>query len=107
MTHETRKRNVDHVFDESLHLLLSDGWPTREIDELIAERLYTKWLKETQSAWETSAYRDRTPLREALEQTFTEHYGEEGGAARLVVFALLLECRSRREGQARRGRAEA
>lgn len=107
MTHEDIKRRADRVFEEALQFLLSDGWPSHDVDELIADRLYATWLKETQSVWESSAYRDRTALQQALEQTFTEHYGEDGGAARLVVFALLLECRSRREGQVRRGRPEA
>jgi hypothetical protein len=107
MTRKDDKRMADRLFEDALQFLLSDGWASHDIDELIADRLYATWLKDTQAMWESSAYRDRAPLQQALEQTFTEHYGEDGGAARLVVFALLLECRSRREGQVRRGRHEA
>jgi hypothetical protein len=54
-----------------------------------------------------SGYRDRDLLRAAIEETFIQHYGEEGGMARFILFSGLLEIRGRREGQNRRGAPKA
>jgi len=105
MAYDLEKMN--RIWKEAIAHIAKDGWPTRDIDEAIADRIYSLWLRETEEIWKLSGHRDRDPLRYALEETFEQHYGEEDGAARIVIFTLLLECRARREGQVRRGRPEA
>jgi hypothetical protein len=105
MKHDMEK--IDRIWKEAIEYVTKDRWPTREVDEAIADRIYSRWVRETSEAWTKCGYRDREPLRNALEETFNQHYGEEGGSARLVIFSLLLECRARREGHVRQGRPEA
>src|SRR5262249_6015744 len=105
MKHDMEK--IDRIWNEALEYIAKDGWPTREVDESIADRLYSRWLRDTNEAWQLSGYRDRDPLRDALEETFKQHYGEEGGSARTVIFSLLLECRARREGHVRQRHPDA
>jgi hypothetical protein len=45
--------------------------------------------------------------RYVLKETFIQHYGEDGGMARFILFTGLLEIRGRREGQICAGRPEA
>jgi len=92
------KKLIDRIWKRAIEYITKDGWPTRKIDEAIADRIYLRWLRETQETWSMSGQRDRDLLRDALEETFSQHYGEEGGEARLIIFSLLLECRMRREG---------
>ena len=92
------KKMIDRIWKEAIEYITKDGWPTRKIDEAIANRIYSRWLRETQEIWNRSGRRDRDSLRDALEETFRQHYGEEGGQARLIIFSLLLECKARREG---------
>ena len=101
------KEKIDRIWNEAIEYLTTDGWSTHDIDKAIADRIYSRWIHETDAIWCKSGYRDREPLHDALEETFKQHYGEEAGSARMVVFSLLLECRARREGQVRRGRPEA
>ena len=101
------KGKIDRIWKEAIEYLRKDGWSTHDIDEAIADRIYSRWIRETDEIWRKSGYRDREPLYEALEETFKQHYGDEGGSARMVIFSLLLESRGRREGHVRRGRPEA
>jgi hypothetical protein len=98
---------IDRLWSEAVTYITKDGWPTHVVDEEIATRLYQCWIQDTEEHWRLSGYRDRDLLRQALEETFIQHYGEEAGTARVIVFALLLECRARHEGQVRTGRPEA
>jgi len=107
MGHKEDAAVADRVLHEAVDYLMQDGWPTKDIDEQIADRLYRRWVKETEEAWAQSGYRDRDTLRDALEQTFAEHYGEHGAQARLIMFSLVLECRARREGTVHQGRPTA
>lgn len=77
------------------------------MDSQIADRLYRQWLRDTDAMWVKSGYRDRDLLCDAIEETFIQHYGEEGGMARFILFSGLLEIRGRREGQICAGRHEA
>jgi len=107
MGHKEDAAVADRVLHEAVEYLMQDGWPTKDIDEQIADRLYRRWVKETEEAWAQSGYRDRDTLRDALEKTFAEHYGEDGAQARLIIFSLVLECRARREGTVHQGRPAA
>ena len=98
---------IDRLWSEAVTYITKDGWPTHVVDEEIATRLYQLWIRDTEEHWRLAGYRDRDLLRQALEETFIQHYGEEAGTSRVIVFALLLECRARREGQVRTGRPEA
>ena len=102
MTKDEWREQADRTFNTALEYLAKEGWPTREFDEQAADRMYAAWLTDTQSMWKTSGYRDRDPLREALETYFTQRYGNDGSLARVVVYALLLETRARREGHTQR-----
>lgn len=102
MTKDELREQADRTFNMALEYLVEEGWPTRAFDEQAADRIYAAWLTDTQSIWETSGYRYRDPLREALESYFTQRYGNDDGLARVVVYALLLETRARREGHTHR-----
>ena len=105
MKHDMEK--IDRIWKEAIRCITQDGWPTHEVDDAIADRIYSRWIRETDEIWMKSGIRDRELLRDALEETFVQNYGEEGGSARLVIYSLLLECRARREGHVRQGRPEA
>jgi len=96
---ESKRRSGGEIFDEAVAYLTADGWPTHDIDEVIADRVYNAWLRDTDAIWNTTARRPRELLWEALEEVFNQHYGDEEGQARSIVFSLLLEARARREGQ--------
>lgn len=98
--------SADHLWRQALDYMSTEGWKTLEVDDAIADRIYARWIRETNDIWLLSGFRDRTPLHEALEETFTQHYGDTGGKARLLIHALLLELRARRAGLAPPGRHE-
>lgn len=102
MSSDEELKNVDRILREATTHVMADGWPSRDVDDHIADRLYERWLKDTDTLWRTSGFRDRDRLWEALEETFTQHYGEDGGRARTVIYTLLLECQSRETGQTHR-----
>lgn len=107
MSEKSDKEKADLVWAEALEYLTAEGWATHAIDSEIADRLYRQWLRDTDEMWVNSGYRDRDLLRAAIEETFIQHYGEEGGMARFILFSGLLEIRGRRESQVRAGRHEA
>jgi hypothetical protein len=65
------------MWKEALDYLVEERWSTHDIDKAIADRIYSRWLRETGEFWSVSGYRDREPLHDALEETFKQHYGEE------------------------------
>ena len=107
MSEKSDKEKADIVWAEALEYLAAEGWATHAVDCEIADRLYRQWLQDTDEIWVKSGYRDRDLLHDAMKETFIQHYGEEGGMARFVVFTLLLELRARREGRNRRGEPKA
>ena len=107
MSEKSDKEKADIVWAEALEYLTAEGWATHAVDSAIADRLYRQWLRDTDEIWAKSGYRDRDLLHDAMDVTFNQHYGEEGGAARFIVFTLLLELRARREGRICAGRPEA
>ena len=107
MSEKSDKEKADLVWEESLEYLTAEGWATHALDSQIADRLYRQWLRDSDEMWVKSGYRDRDALHDAMRETFIQHYGEEGGRARFIVFTLLLELRARREGQNRRGEPKA
>lgn len=96
--------SAECLWRQALDYMSAERWKTKEIDEAIADRIYVRWIRETNETWLNSGFRDRTPLHETLEETFTQHYGDTGGKARLLIHALLLELRARRAGLASPGR---
>jgi hypothetical protein len=105
MTHDMEK--IDRVWNKTMEYFTQEGWATHEFDSAIADRIYLRWLRQTHDVWELCGHRDSNSLRDTLEETFKQHYGEEGRSARLILFTLVLECRSRREGHVLRGRPAA
>lgn len=102
MTGDERKQQSIYTFSAAVKYLIRDGWPTLKHDEAAANATYAAWLRDTQAAWEqSSGYRDRDALHAALQTQFVQQYGEYGGLVRLIVFAQLLEARSRRLGHSR------
>ena len=92
--------SAECLWRQALDYMSAEGWQTLEVDEAIADRIYVRWIRETNEVWLNSGFRDRTPLHEALEETFTQHYGDTGGKARLLIHSLLLELRAQRAGLA-------
>ncbi len=107
MSETSDKEKADLVWAEALEYLTAEGWVTHVVDSEIADRLYRQWLRDTDEMWANSGYRDRDLLRAATEETFVQHYGEEGGMARFILFSGLLEIRARREGRNQRGEPRA
>ncbi|MEO8801807.1 MAG: hypothetical protein ABI375_00450 [Rudaea sp.] len=107
MLNDKEWKLFDRMLRNAVVYLMTDGWPSKNIDERIADQLYSMWLKETHYEWESSGYRDRDPMWNALGTTLTQRYGAKGAKARMIVLSLRLECRSRREGQARSGKPNA
>ena len=103
MSEKSDKEKAYFAWAEALEYLAAEGWATHAVDSQIADRLYGQWLRDTDEMWRKSGYRDRDPLHDAMKETFVQHYGEEGGMARFILFTGLLEIRARREGQNRRG----
>jgi hypothetical protein len=97
MKHDMEK--IDRIWGEAIDYMTREGFATHDVDSAIADRLYSQSLRDTDEVWKSSGHRDRDPLHTALEETFTLHYGEQGGLIRLAVYGLLLECRARREGR--------
>jgi hypothetical protein len=97
-----KERKPSDAFDLALRYLNAEGWPTHSFDRETAESIYVSWLQATQTSWKKTGYRDRDCLRDELLRVFTTRHGEQGGLARVLVFALLFECRAREEGHVRR-----
>lgn len=106
MSKPGNKKIIEIAWNKAHEYMAKDGWATREVDEAIVDRLYRLWIRETDATWQSSGYRNRAPLWKALEETFTQHYGEDAATARLIIFTVFLEIRARVEGFTNPGRTE-
>ena len=106
MSRPIDREKVDRIWDEAIAYMAREGWSTHQADLAIATGC-TGAGRTTDAAWRASGYRDRDGLWDAMEETFQQHYGLEGGLARLVLLTPTMEIRARDDGFKNPPRAEA
>lgn len=85
-------------FKEAIDYLANRNWATHEADRAIAEELYRRWIRNTDTTGDAPRSRDFDLLGIAMSEVFTSLYGEEGAGPRIIIFTFLLEARAGYDG---------
>ncbi len=85
-------------FARAAFWLENSGWPTRQADVELADRIYLDWLRLTDRLWISSGERDRYPLITALDEAFRQRHDPILAEHLCVVFSAAFEMRARETG---------
>lgn len=103
MPDQTRPtRTVDALLEAAYEWIRKTGWPTYANDQVIAGKVYEKWIEATNAEYAVTQSRDFDVLGDLLRSALSGTHDEEALDSLHILLMLDLTLRGRAEGKLKR-----